>query len=424
MPELSTPAVHPVVMSTLLLLLSSCNGVPRLPSDDLLHHPRRAGRRFAEPIITSEEQKSEVAEKVRRVRELLARTGKAGLLLTRETTFSWITAGGENFIVHATADAFAKVLITGAKVVLICNNIEAPRLEREVVSGLGFDVEVFKYFEKEEEERRIARYCPDPASVLTDAANPGGHAALASTDLMGLLFPLTESELERYRWLGHKCSEVIETVAEIVRPGMTELDLQYLLAREFWYWDIFPTVNLASVDHRVRTFKHPFPNGATLQKYVNLNVCVRRWGMIISMSRLMHFGEPDEELKRVYKVGAQVMAAMLNATKVGNRFQDVLDANVKAYADGGYPDEWQRHLQGGPILTAERIVLLRHEPEIRFTNGMALAYNPTCNGSKHEDTFLVTDQGIEMLTPCIRWPTKTVRIDGKEYRVPDLKVIR
>ena len=54
---------------------------------------------------------------------------------------------------------------------------------------------------------------------------------------------------------------------------------------------------------------------------------------------------------------------------------------------------------------------------------MALAYNPTCNGSKHEDTFIVTDEGLEILTPCIDWPTRTYVIDGKEYAVPDLKVV-
>ncbi len=395
-----------------------------LPSDDLFRNPERASSRFGELVIDRAERRVEVEMKLQRVRTFLASKGADGLLLTKETTFSWITGGGEDFIVHASDAAQAKVLVTKDAVVLISNNIEAPRLVAEVVSGLGFEIEQFRYYEDATEEpARIAKYCPDPEKIVTDAVHPGAMQPLETTDFLGLLFPLTPPELKKYRWLGQKCVEILEAVADVVRPGMTEYDVQYLLARECWYWDIFPTVNLASVDDRVRTYKHPFPVGAELRDYLNLNVCVRRWGMVISTSRLLHFGKPDEELLRVYDVGAKVMAAMLHATRPGNTFRQVLQANERAYAEGGYLNEWQKHLQGGPILTAERITLLRKLPDAVIRPGMAMAYNPTCRGSKHEDTFIVGEDGIEILTPCIRWPTRRVEIEGKEYFVPDLKVI-
>jgi antitoxin VapB len=137
----------------------------------------------------------------------------------------------------------------------------------------------------------------------------------------------------------------------------------------------------------------------------------------------MHFGPPDEELRKVFEAGGKVMASMLHATRPGHTFRQVLQANEQAYAEAGYADEWQRHLQGGPILTGERITLLRNLPDAAIKSGMALAYNPTCRGSKHEDTFIVTADGIEILTPCLNWPTRTYVIEGKEYTVPDLKIV-
>lgn len=413
-----------LVPAVLIFFLSSCWGPQtRLPSDDLFRRPEVAAARFDDFVMEPTARKAEVDEKVQRVRTFLAAKGLDGLLLAKETTFSWITGGGEDFIVHSIDEAQVKVLVSKGAVTLITNNIEARRLVEEVVGGLGFTVEEFKYYEPEAEAALIAKYCPDPEKVVTDATVPGEMLALDTKDLLGLVFPLTSHEEEKYRWLGRKCVEVLEAVAEVVRPGMSEYDIQYLLARELWYWDIFPTVNLASVDQRVLTYKHPFPEGAELERYVNLNICARRWGMIISTSRLMHFGPPDDELAKVFAAGGKVMASMLHATRPGNTFRQVLQANEEAYAAEGYSGEWQRHLQGGPILTGERITLLRNLPDAEIKLGMALAYNPTCQGSKHEDTFLVTEEGLEILTPCISWPTRRYVIDGKEYEVPDLKIV-
>ena len=39
---------------------------------------------------------------------------------------------------------------------------------------------------------------------------------------------------------------------------------------------------------------------------------------------------------------------------------------------------------------------------------MAYAYNPTVRGAKSEDTVLVTDDGVEVLTRTGGWPARTV----------------
>jgi hypothetical protein len=43
---------------------------------------------------------------------------------------------------------------------------------------------------------------------------------------------------------------------------------------------------------------------------------------------------------------------------------------------------------------------------------MAYAWNPTVQGTKSEGTVLVTDDGIERLTPPVDWPTQEAEAVG------------
>jgi antitoxin VapB len=404
------------------LALISCSRV-RLPSDALFDAPALAKRRFT-AVFSETERRDEILTKLLRIHDFIRQRPLDGVLFTQEGHFSWITGGGTGFLDRSQSEAQSKVLVTPTAVVVIANNIEAPRLRREVVKGLGFRVESYKYFEAVTEEQRIiANYCPDATRIATDASTAGLGVKLSDQDLLDLYYPLTDSEVKKYRWLGRKCSEVIESVADKVRPGMTEFDLQYLVARELWYWDIFPTVNLASVDERAMSLKQPVPKGMALESFVSLSVCARRWGVVVSMSRLLYFGEPSQELLEKFEVSGKVLAAMQSATQVGSTYRDVLDVNEKAYADGGYDDEWQKHVQGGPILTKGRVCHLRDQPDALIANRTVFAFNPTCAGSKHEDTFLLTRKGIEILTPCIRWPKRKHEVGGKVFTVAGLKIV-
>ena len=52
---------------------------------------------------------------------------------------------------------------------------------------------------------------------------------------------------------------------------------------------------------------------------------------------------------------------------------------------------------------------------------MVLAWNPTFQGAKFEDTVVVKEDGaLENLTPCIKWPTVEVTEGKTTYKVPGL----
>jgi antitoxin VapB len=397
---------------------------PRLPSDELFTNPRRAERRFDGFSYTARERQEEAAEKVRRVRRMLADRRLDGLLVATERNLNWLTAGGKDNVVWVQRETPVKLLVTADRLYLVADNIEGPRMMSEELQGLGYEWVRFNWYQAEKDV--LGPLVRGKKLAFDHAATAAAYDHDPNTsipDLMDVYYPITQGELKKYRWLGRKTSEVLETVGRAVRPGMSEYDVQYLLAREFWYWDILPTVLLSAVDERFKVYRHPVVVGERMRSYVALNVCTRRWGLTVSTTRLVHFGEPDEKLKRAWAEGPKVGAAYLAASKPGNTFGDVFAAGQKAYADMGFPEEWKLHHQGGPILGLERLVLVQPGDRTPIRAGMVLAWNPTVQGTKFEDTVYVRENGtLENLTAPIDWPTAPVTIGGTTYRIPTLLV--
>jgi Xaa-Pro dipeptidase len=401
----------------------------RLASEELFTNQEKASHRFDDFTYTADERREEAAEKLSRLRAALAAKKLDGVLIATHRNFEWITGGARDTVVWAERESPVKLLITSDKKYLIANSIEGPRVMAEELTGLGYDWQRFNWYGSEREiidellnktlkGRKIAFDLP---SVALEYAPK--EVSSRVFDFAEVYWPLTSGELRKYHWLGRHVSEVVEQVAGAVKPGMTERDVQYLLERELWYWDIFPTVVLSAADERFTVYRHPVIIGDPIRNLIALNVCGRRWGMVVSMTRVVHFGTPDEKLAKAWAAGATVCGAMWDATKPGRTLGDVLEAAQDAYKGAGYPDEWKLHHQGGPILTLERLFLVKPDDKTPIVPGMALAWNPTLQGSKFEDTVVVKQDGtLDVITAPINWPTVPVKVGFNAYAVPTLMV--
>lgn len=399
---------------------------PKLPSDDLFGNPQRSFHRFDDFVFTARERRTEATEKLARVRKALSAARLDALVIGTEHNLDWISAGGKDNVVWAQREAPVKVVVTSDKLYLVANNIETPRVMTEELAGLGYESIAFPWHGSEADALKpILRGKKVAFDLPATAAENGFDPARSSFDFADVYYPITSGEMKKYRWLGKKTSEILEQVADVVRPGMSERDVQYLLAREFWYWDIFPTVILSAVDERFKTYRHPVVVGAKLRNYVALNICARRWGLTVSTTRLVQFGTPDPSLKRAWDNGPKVQAAMWAASRPGKTLGDVLAAAQKAYRDIGFTEEWRLHHQGGMIMGQERLYLAAPGDKRKIVPGMVLAWNPTVQGTKFEDTVMIKDDGsIENFTlpSSSRWPTVEVSAGGLKYRIPVLKV--
>jgi antitoxin VapB len=54
----------------------------------------------------------------------------------------------------------------------------------------------------------------------------------------------------------------------------------------------------------------------------------------------------------------------------------------------------------------------------------AIAWNPSITGTKSEDTILVREKGVEVLTPTPHWPMLKVNYGGKTYLRPNILEVK
>ncbi len=147
-----------------------------------------------------------------------------------------------------------------------------------------------------------------------------------------------------------------------------------------------------------------------------LIVCARRWGLIASATRLVHLGKISEELRRKADACAVVDAAFIRATRRGSTLGDVIQAGLRAYAAQGFADEWKLHHQGGLAGYQPREVVATPKSSERIEGVQAFAWNPSITGTKSEDTVLLTDNGIEIITQVAEWP----QIEVEGIKRPDI----
>ncbi len=357
--------------------------------------------------------KSELETKLLRIRAVLDENALDALLVRRTDNFAWATCGAASHINLASTFGEAFLLITKADRYLVTNNIEAPRLEEEErLREQGWEFRISPWHE---EENAVAGLIKD-LGVGADSSFPG--TVDLSPRLMSLRANLTPEEDDRFRKLGRGCAEAMNAAAWAVRPGMTELEIAAELAREAWCRGVEPTVNLIATDERIFRFRHPLPTEKHLECYAMLVLCGRRWGLVSSITRLVHFGRLPEALRHKMEAVTRVDAEMIAATCPVRTISDVLRTAQEIYAVVGFPDEWQLHHQGGLAGYAPREIIGTPGSTQEIRLGQAYAWNPSITGVKSEDTILVGAETNEIITEMQDWPTVNVQVGEQTIKRP------
>jgi Xaa-Pro aminopeptidase len=349
---------------------------------------------------------TELEEKARRVKELLAGRGLDALLLRRVSSFAWYTAGGASYVNTATDVGIASLLLTPEGKYLITNNIEAPRLEQE--EGLleqGYEIKVYPWYEPHDVVGRLAQ----GFKLGADTPYPG--AVDLSSEIAHLRASLTPEEGDRFRIVAKAAGQAVEAAARRVKPGLSEYQVAATLAEEAQSRGLSPIVNLIAADERVWNFRHPIATDKKVEHYVMLVVCGRRWGLVASATRLVYFGSLPGELRRKMEACAQVDATFIATTRPEVRLAEIFRAGTDAYTRTGFADEWTLHHQGGAAAYEPREYLGLPTATELVEPGQAFAWNPSITGVKSEDTILVGWETNEVITATGDWPTLPVEVD-------------
>jgi antitoxin VapB len=291
----------------------------------------------------------------------------------------------------------------------------------EDLKGLGYEPKEYKWYEDKvtpDRKLELIRKIVGQGAVGSDT--PYGGFRQVGAEFAPLRYELTEPEMKKYRWLGRNTAEAVVSVCRRIQPGMTEFEMEAMASDELLRRGIRPTVLLMGVDERVFSFRHTVPSGARLRHYAFVNVCARKWGLVTSAGRFVHFGPLPEYLRQRVHASARVTAGFLTNTKPGVRAGEILEQAKERYAANGFPGEMELHHQGGAIGYAEREWVAYPGSNEVVHDRQAFAWNPIIQGALSFDTFILNGGQLENIGFVEGWPTIHIDVNGQDVQLPDI----
>ncbi|MGB7170002.1 MAG: M24 family metallopeptidase [Acidobacteriaceae bacterium] len=354
---------------------------------------------------------AELDEKHSRMTALMDQNDWNAILFRRHENIAWATAGRvEARVGLGTETAVCSLLFTreGRRYYIAPNN-EAARLSDEEFAGLGFEPAIYPWTEDGAADLAHQHGGPE---IGADAAQPGFYP----WNFTALRAPLLAEEVERFRALGGVVAASTTRILKGLAPGVSEDEMAARVAADLLAQHITPTVLLMATDERIFRYKHAVPRKGILKKYGMLNLCARRHGMVVSITRFVHFGAMPAELAANFERAARVNAALLHASRAGATSAQLYAVAAQGYADAGFPDQIAKHHQGGPCGYLERDWLAKPDGTQVLQSTQGLAWNPSLHGAKTEDTALLRDGSIEVLTATPDLPVIETRMGATVYR--------
>lgn len=363
---------------------------------------------------------TETNEKLSRVRKFLAAKKLDAVVFNTRANVAWLSGGADSHIVSQSERAFGTLVVTPKSAYLVATRIEMDRLVHEEPLA-AFAPKPYPWIQSLPEA--LGKVITG-SHVVSDDPEATGYKAIDATALYEMRASLTEGEIRRYKALGRDCAVAIETVARQLQKGDSEHQAEADLARHLLARAIQPHVALVAFDQRIEKYRHPIPTANHLRVNGMLVVCGQRGGLIVSLTRLFHFGAMAPELAAKHEACCKVEAALWEATVPGATWGDAFKVGQAAYKAVGHAKEWELHHQGGPTGYAGRDFLVTPDEKRKIFDHQAVAWNPSITGTKSEDTFIIEGDQRTVITACTPdWPTITVKVPGgKDLKRPAILV--
>jgi Xaa-Pro aminopeptidase len=342
---------------------------------------------------------SELGQKLSRIRLMMAANNYDAVHLTQLDNVSWVLCGAD-MVVSLIDAPIAEVVVTSKQVTVIASSIEQPRLEEELPKGV--ELIYTPWYDAEAKEKVLSDLLG--GKVLSDIPGRG----FDTKDFWLLRVPLTIEEIERYRKLSKEASKVFTEGLQLIKPSLTEHQVIGLLAEGLRAKGMQPVVMLAASDDRLERYKHPLPSHNKIEKRFMAVTCVRKHGLITSLTRLVSFGSESSEYKKRYTKLLEVEKTILDYTQHGIIVSEMFRELQAAYAKAGREVAWSEHHQGGPTGYNTRDFIATPTETRMLVDGSAYAWNPSLPGVKVEDTILLLNDKLEVLTEDPRWPLREV----------------
>jgi Xaa-Pro dipeptidase len=328
----------------------------------------------------------------RKLLELMDRLGLEACLLCRPANFAWYTGGADNRVDHSQPLGVAAVLVTPEVEYVVTDNIEAPRMREE--ETLGLEVVEHPWYEE-----ATPLYKELSSGITLGADFLLENARDVSEEISPLRYVLDAEAIEPYKRAGVETSAAMKEAAASLSVGTTEHEAAANLIAACRRRGLTTSVTLVAADGRISSYRHPIPHGVSIRRRAMLVVCAERGGLYLSLTRIVHLEEPDEDLERRQGACEEILARMREeATRPGRTLAEAFEHCKKFYAEAGFPDEWRLHHQGGMAGYAAREIIATLETRQEIKARQAFAWNPSVTGAKAEETFVLTENGPEVIS--------------------------
>ena len=354
------------------------------------------------------------SSKREKIRGLQKEKGKTGIVLSRRENFSWITTGGNSTVINSTHNGIGCLVITQDKHYFISHSMDGQRIIEEQLPGQGYELVELKWFETDPFEKALQIAGKNPAADIMTSSGQN-----LFSQVLDLHYPMTALEITRLGWVGKKMNEIYVQMGKFLRSGMIEQEIaaffQYLQAQAGMISDVL----IVGGDQRIFNYRHPMPGDNKAGKYLMLHSAPNKWGLHAPITRYFSFGPPGKELTYPFKAVATIQAGVFDMLRPGIPYSEIFEFIKGAYAQEGYPDEWQNHFQGGP--TGYMIV----DGQRLLSNKMVQEYMPfewfsTVPGAKIAELTLLGNEKPEIVSCAEPWPQHVVELQDRQVKMPGI----
>lgn len=345
---------------------------------------------------------------INRVRGLMRGGELEGVVLTRPGTVSWASGALNPPIDRTAAEDTVWFAIGPERATVITTGVEHDRVKAELLPD-GMGLVAAPWWDSQALVTAAADALGVPAERIGSDGHPGFGIDLAH-DLAVIRLALSPAEQDELRALGADAAAAVENALRRWQPGDSDTDVAAEIVGHIEAVGGDAPVVLVGADERVGRFRHPVALGTEASELVMAVLVARRHGLHVALTRYVAAG-PTPELDRDLAVVQQIHRRALAAAMPGETYGSLYATLDRAYREAGHANAWEQHYQGGPIGYGQRefeIAPCQTGSEwwsVPIAAGTAIAINPSLSGgAKDEDTFLVTDNGLELITTTGDWP--------------------
>jgi Xaa-Pro dipeptidase len=301
----------------------------------------------------------------------------------------------------------------------ILPNFEAGRIDP------AWGAEVFSYTDEEGHEGAFQRACSNLAGKrigveylgmralelrLLGQYAPGCRIEDLEPIMAALRMTKDETEIEKMRGAARITAQALEQIKNIIRPGLTELELAAQLkiallqagGEGFAFEPLVQGGPNSALPHGA-TSTRPFEPG---------DVIIVDWGAIYrgycaDMTRTLALGAIDPRLEEAYQAVQEANRAGREAVRAGLPAQEVDRAARKVIVEAGFGEYFIHRTGHGLGLEVHEPPYIVEGNEMALRPGMTFTvepgiYFPDLGGVRIEDNVAVTADGSETLTTFTR----------------------